>query len=178
MALGSRAAEHAGRLHVFGWTARMEYFIRAADIVVGKPGGLTVAEVLACGRPLLAARSLGGQEGFNARFLEQHDVGRLVPEEELPACVDAWQERRAPRAAEGARGPSASATVQRGGRGRPRNATHSTWIPRTASPRDDLAAHDCAELPLARVDRVPPSASAATGRTDAVRGARPLPGPV
>jgi len=84
------AVEHAGRLHVFGWTTRMEHFIRAADIVVGKPGGLTVAEVLACGRPLLAARSLGGQEGFNARFLERHDVGRLVPEEELPACVDAW----------------------------------------------------------------------------------------
>jgi processive 1,2-diacylglycerol beta-glucosyltransferase len=89
-ALASRAAEHAGRLHVFGWTTRMEYFIRASDIVVGKPGGLTVAEVLACGRPLLAARSLGGQEGFNTRFLERHDVGRVVPEEELPACVDAW----------------------------------------------------------------------------------------
>jgi processive 1,2-diacylglycerol beta-glucosyltransferase len=89
-ALASRAAEHAGRLHVFGWTTRMEYFIRAADIVVGKPGGLTVAEVLACGRPLLASRSLGGQEGFNTRFLERHDVGRVVPEEELPACVDAW----------------------------------------------------------------------------------------
>jgi UDP-N-acetylglucosamine:LPS N-acetylglucosamine transferase len=89
-ALGSQAVEHAGRLHVFGWTNRMEYFIRAADIVVGKPGGLTVAEVLACGRPLLAARSLGGQEGFNVRFLERHDVGRLVPEEDLPACVDAW----------------------------------------------------------------------------------------
>jgi UDP-N-acetylglucosamine:LPS N-acetylglucosamine transferase len=89
-ALESRAVEHAGRLHVFGWTTRMEYFIRAADIVVGKPGGLTVAEALACGRPLLAARSLGGQEGFNVRFLERHEVGRLVPEEELPACVDAW----------------------------------------------------------------------------------------
>ena len=89
-ALELRAAEHAGRLHVFGWTTRMEYFIRAADIVVGKPGGLTVAEVLACGRPLLASRSLGGQEGFNARFLEQNDVGRLVPEAELPACLDAW----------------------------------------------------------------------------------------
>ena len=68
----------------------MENFISASDIVVGKPGGLTVAEVLACGRPLLAAHSLGGQEGFNARFLERHDVGRVVPEEELPACVDAW----------------------------------------------------------------------------------------
>jgi UDP-N-acetylglucosamine:LPS N-acetylglucosamine transferase len=89
-ALAARAVGHAGRFHVFGWTTRMEYFIRAADIVVGKPGGLTVAEALACGRPLLAARSLGGQEGFNARFLEQQDVGRLVPEEELPGCVDAW----------------------------------------------------------------------------------------
>jgi processive 1,2-diacylglycerol beta-glucosyltransferase len=68
----------------------MEYFIRAADLVVGKPGGLTVAEVLACGRPLLATRSLGGQEGFNARFLERNDVGRLLPEEDLPACVAAW----------------------------------------------------------------------------------------
>ena len=52
-------------------------------MVVGKPGGLTVAEVLACGRPLLATRALGGQEGFNVRFLERHGVGRLVPEEAL-----------------------------------------------------------------------------------------------
>jgi processive 1,2-diacylglycerol beta-glucosyltransferase len=87
-ALESRAA--ARHLRVIGWTDEMELFIRAADLVVGKPGGLTVAEVLACGRPLLATRSLGGQEGFNVRFLEQHGVGRLVTEHELPACVDAW----------------------------------------------------------------------------------------
>ena len=40
-----------GRLRVQGWTDHMERFIAAADVVVGKPGGLTVAEVLACGRP-------------------------------------------------------------------------------------------------------------------------------
>lgn len=89
-ALASRAVEQAGRLRVIGWTDEMELYIRAADLVVGKPGGLTVAEVLACGRPLLATRSLGGQEGFNVRFLEQHGVGRLVTEHELSACVDAW----------------------------------------------------------------------------------------
>jgi UDP-N-acetylglucosamine:LPS N-acetylglucosamine transferase len=61
----------------------MELLIRAADVVVGKPGGLTVAEALACGRPLLAARALGGQEGFNVRFLERHGVGQLVQETEL-----------------------------------------------------------------------------------------------
>lgn len=92
---GSRAsleAGHAGRrpLRVIGWTERMASYMRAADLVVGKPGGLTVAEVLACGRPLLATRSLGGQEGFNLRFLEQQGVGRLVHEDALLECVQSW----------------------------------------------------------------------------------------
>ena len=82
-ALAPLAARYPSRLHVHGWTGRMEVLIRAADIVVGKPGGLTVAETLACGRPLLATRSLRGQEGFNVRFLEQHRVGGLISEEEL-----------------------------------------------------------------------------------------------
>ena len=75
------------RLHVYGWTEHMEQFIAAADVVVGKPGGLTVAEVLACGRPLLVTRSLHGQESFNVRFLEREDVGRFVGESELAGSV-------------------------------------------------------------------------------------------
>ncbi len=87
-ALAPLVARYPGRLSVWDWTERMEVFIRAADVVVGKPGGLTVAEALACGRPLLATRSLRGQEGFNVRFLEQHGVGGLVPEDELAARVE------------------------------------------------------------------------------------------
>jgi processive 1,2-diacylglycerol beta-glucosyltransferase len=75
------------RLRVHRWTDRMDLFIRAADLVVGKPGGVSLAEALACGRPLLATRSLGGQEGFNVRFLEQHDVGGLVSDRELVSRV-------------------------------------------------------------------------------------------
>ena len=81
-------ARYGARLRVLGWTEHMEVPMRAADIIVGKPGGLTVAEALACGRPLVATRSLGGQEGFNVRFLEAHQVGRLVPEHELVQCVE------------------------------------------------------------------------------------------
>lgn len=87
-ALTSLAASHPRRLQVRAWTDSMELFIRAADAVVGKPGGLTVAEVLACGRPLLATRALGGQEGFNVRFLERHRVGRLVAEEALVEAIE------------------------------------------------------------------------------------------
>jgi processive 1,2-diacylglycerol beta-glucosyltransferase len=93
------------RVRVGGWTERMDIFIRAADVVVGKPGGVTLAESLACGRPLFATRSLGGQEGFNVAFLERHRVGALVrdhalfervqsmlmqPEELAAAQVRAW----------------------------------------------------------------------------------------
>jgi len=68
----------------------MEVFLAAADIVVGKPGGLTVAETLACGRPLLATRSLRGQEGFNVDFIERNGVGCLIAEEALPTQIEAW----------------------------------------------------------------------------------------
>ncbi|MBC8006907.1 MAG: glycosyltransferase [Prolixibacteraceae bacterium] len=88
-ALSVLSACHENRLKVCEWTEHMELFMRAADVVVGKPGGLTVAEALACGRPLLATRSLGGQENFNVRFLERHCVGRLVPEADLPETVEA-----------------------------------------------------------------------------------------
>ena len=86
--LAPLAGRYPGRLGVWGWTEQMEVFIRAADVVLGKPGGLTVAEALACGRPLLATRSLRGQEGFNVRFLEQHGVGHLVPEDELVKRIE------------------------------------------------------------------------------------------
>lgn len=83
------AARHPGRLSVWEWTERTEVFLRAADVVVGKPGGLTVAETLACGRPLLATCCLRGQESFNLRFLEDHNVGHLVNEDDLPTALEA-----------------------------------------------------------------------------------------
>ena len=89
----ARAARHPGRVLVCDWTERMDIHIRAADVVVGKPGGVSVAEVLACGRPLFATRSLGGQEGFNVRFLEQHGVGGLVADAELTRRIDAVMQR-------------------------------------------------------------------------------------
>jgi processive 1,2-diacylglycerol beta-glucosyltransferase len=78
------------RVHVRGWTEHMENCMAAADIVVGKPGGLTVAEVLACGRPLLVTRSLQGQESFNVQFLERRQVGALVNEQDLPGTLAEW----------------------------------------------------------------------------------------
>jgi UDP-N-acetylglucosamine:LPS N-acetylglucosamine transferase len=87
-ALAALQTQHRTGLRVWDWTERMEVFMRAADVVVGKPGGLTVAEAMACGRPLVAAQGLRGQEGFNVRFLEENGIGGLVREEGLAAHVE------------------------------------------------------------------------------------------
>jgi processive 1,2-diacylglycerol beta-glucosyltransferase len=81
--LAALAAQHPARVKVCDWTDRMDLYVSAADVIVGKPGGITVAEALACGRPLFATRSLGGQEGFNVRFLEGHGVGALLRDADL-----------------------------------------------------------------------------------------------
>lgn len=86
-ALKTLAARAPQRLIVCDWTERMDLYLRAADVVVGKPGGISVAEALACGRPLLATRSLGGQEGFNVNFLERNEVGGLVSDRDLVGRV-------------------------------------------------------------------------------------------
>jgi processive 1,2-diacylglycerol beta-glucosyltransferase len=83
------------RLRVCEWTDRMDMYLRACDLVVGKPGGISVAEALACGRPLLATRSLGGQEGFNVGFLDRHGVGGLVADGELSTRVESMLADRA-----------------------------------------------------------------------------------
>lgn len=87
--LAQLAQAQPQRLRAYEWTDRMQDLIAAADVVIGKPGGLTTAEALACGRPLLATHSVGGQEGFNLRFLEAQAVGRRVTDDRLPAAVAA-----------------------------------------------------------------------------------------
>lgn len=79
----ARAPFDSHRLIDCGWTDRMPALLRAADVVVGKPGGLTVAESLACGRYLLAINSPGGQEKFNVRFLARHGAGTLIRKEDV-----------------------------------------------------------------------------------------------
>jgi UDP-N-acetylglucosamine:LPS N-acetylglucosamine transferase len=79
-------ADRAGSRRV-DWRGEMATLVAAADLVAGKPGGLTMSEAMACGRPFIATCSLAGQEGHNARFLERHGFGVQIAPEDLVATL-------------------------------------------------------------------------------------------
>ena len=63
-------AEHRGSaLRIYGFVTGIERFFAAADLIVTKPGGLTTAEALAIGRPLLLTCPLPGHEMGNVSVL-------------------------------------------------------------------------------------------------------------
>lgn len=63
------AKKHRGRLFPLGFTTTVERVMTAADLVVTKPGGLSVSECLAKGRPMLLVAPIPGQEERNADYL-------------------------------------------------------------------------------------------------------------
>jgi processive 1,2-diacylglycerol beta-glucosyltransferase len=85
--VGELAVGHRQRLQRVEWPGSMAPLVSAADVVVGKPGGLTLSEAMACGRPFLATCSLAGQEGHNVRFLERHGFGVQVEGDGLIAAL-------------------------------------------------------------------------------------------
>ena len=52
----------------------------AADLVISKPGGLTTAEALAKGRPMLIVDPIPGQEQRNAEWLLENGAARRLHE--------------------------------------------------------------------------------------------------
>ena len=62
-------------LHRTGFTADFPELLAAADLVVGKAGGLTVAETSALGVPMVVYEPIPGQEEYNAEYLLAHGAG-------------------------------------------------------------------------------------------------------
>jgi processive 1,2-diacylglycerol beta-glucosyltransferase len=62
-------------LHPFGWSERIPELMAAADLLVTKPGGLTTAEALTSGLPMVLTHPIPGPEERHVRYLEEHRVG-------------------------------------------------------------------------------------------------------
>ncbi len=69
---------HENRVKVFGFVDHIRELMAAADFLVTKAGGLTLAEALAAELPVICFGSLPGQETRNERFAAMSGVGLVA----------------------------------------------------------------------------------------------------
>ena len=60
-------------LCVLGFVNNVHELMTCADILLSKPGGMTSAEALACGLPMIIFKPIPGQEEANTRFLVERN---------------------------------------------------------------------------------------------------------
>ena len=80
-----RWLKRKGKRQVFSKPMRVEGYVHdvrdlmdAASLLITKPGGLTTAEALARGLPMVLVHPIPGQETQNARFLTRHGCALLA----------------------------------------------------------------------------------------------------
>ncbi|MGD9895464.1 MAG: glycosyltransferase [Candidatus Methylacidiphilaceae bacterium] len=61
-------------LRVLGFTYEMHRWMAAADLLIGKPGGLTASEAMARGLPMVIVAPIPGQEELNSDYLLEQRV--------------------------------------------------------------------------------------------------------
>jgi processive 1,2-diacylglycerol beta-glucosyltransferase len=77
------AAESSCHLtQVLGFTKRISELMAIADLLITKPGALTISEALAMKLPMLIYESIPGQEKDNAAWLEANGAATLIREED------------------------------------------------------------------------------------------------
>jgi len=85
--LDSLAPELPCPVQVYGFVNNIQHFMVAADLLIGKPGGLTCAEAMATQLPILMVDPLPGQEERNAGFFTGMGAGIQVSRQDLPEKV-------------------------------------------------------------------------------------------
>ncbi len=76
-ALCSRVTEGVAaddRFKVLGYTNKMDELMKISDLYIGKPGGLTTSEALACGLPMAIVHPIPGQEERNSDHLLEEGI--------------------------------------------------------------------------------------------------------
>lgn len=78
---------------LYEYVENMAAFLRAADLLVSKAGGMITSEALACGLPIVLIENLPGQEEGNIHFLcgEEAAVSAIHPEQ-LKAVISSLLE--------------------------------------------------------------------------------------
>lgn len=76
------------RLSVVPYTDRVDLFLEAADLLITKPGGLTLAEALVKNSALALLPPLPGQEERNHDFMTRYSAAYALPPHQLGLLVE------------------------------------------------------------------------------------------
>ena len=80
------------RVKVYGFVRNMHELMSVSDVMVTKPGGLSCAEAIAKGLPMILTIPIPGQETRNARFIAGTGTGIVAPSiEAVPLLVSELQ---------------------------------------------------------------------------------------
>ena len=82
--------ESKEKIHILGFTDKMSEYMKAADIFITKPGGLSSTEAAVCGIPLIHLSPIPGCETSNALYFAKHGMSLYVsqPGQELLDALD------------------------------------------------------------------------------------------
>lgn len=84
-----KTEENVSRMTVLGFTDEMPQLMQAADVVITKAGGVSLAECLACGANILIYHPLPGQEQGNTAFLQrEYDAAAVTDIRQLDEYLE------------------------------------------------------------------------------------------
>lgn len=66
------------KLHILGFSKDVDYLMEYSDLIISKPGGLTVTEAISKHLPILIPFAIPGQEAQNVEFLTSNGYGIYV----------------------------------------------------------------------------------------------------
>ncbi len=82
-------------IHLFGFLQNIHELMRIASVIISKPGGVTTAEVLSMGLPMIIVKPIPGQEINNTNFLTHKGAAIKIDEpKEVYQIIDELLENK------------------------------------------------------------------------------------
>ncbi len=65
-------------IETFGYIEDISHYMRASDVIISKPGGMTLFESIYCETPLFVIKPELVHEIYNAKYIEEEEIGKII----------------------------------------------------------------------------------------------------
>jgi processive 1,2-diacylglycerol beta-glucosyltransferase len=89
------SADNNSKIKIYGYTPNIDEFMSISDLIITKPGGLTITEAIIKELPIIISSSLPGQEEKNIEFILNNGLGmRASNPNSLISCIKYLKENK------------------------------------------------------------------------------------